>query len=759
MPGCSWSRTASAATSRVSAAAYGQALFGGTETPWGEVGGLRADAATVNPLIGGDALEPLVAAAEATRAGVFALVRTSNPGAADVLDLATPDGPLHEHLARMVAERAPRLAGESGLSGMGAVVGATGAGVHGAPARADADLDLPGARRRGPGRQPGRARAGLLRAPRRRCSWPRRGRSRAPRIRRLRPPSSAIGSGRFRKPSPAERERRPRSADDHLRFPPPWRTRAAIASPTSWTARILAPVLLVVVAAAIVLIVSGTMKSDDEQLEVPRAPRLDQRRLPAARRHQGRRQGRLLRRPVGRQLHDDRGSDLRLGGSAPAAQSRPGPVRPAASRTAWTWSTTDARRSRAASAAAGAPRDRPRPARAPRGPERRCGGARRPQRAARACLGARRRRRRRGAGRAPGEELVLDRVDDEADDRLRGPSRARVAPGGRRAAVRRAARPSRCSASRPGSGSRCATCSTACCWSRATTPPRRSPQAAGGTEARFVAADEPAARKLGLDDTSYANPIGLDEPGNYSSAEDLATLAIRLRRDKLLPPDLQHGRDARSRAAPIRATSSTATCSCARCPTSTASRPATRSTPGTCWSAPGRATASSSSPLCSAPRPSPIATRRRCRCSITGSRSITGAPPSARASRCAPSRSTTGTFGCRWRRRATCGSPSRHGQQVETTVRAPGEVDGPVARGERLGQVSVSVDGDVVARAPLAATRAAAAASLLDRYDAAIPGPRAVAWGLRNRRAHAGLRGRPRDLGSPPRSRSRSESA
>ena len=35
--------------------------------------------------------------------------------------------------------------------------------------------------------------------------------------------------------------------------------------PTSWTARILAPVLLIVVAAAIVLIVSGTMKSDDSE--------------------------------------------------------------------------------------------------------------------------------------------------------------------------------------------------------------------------------------------------------------------------------------------------------------------------------------------------------------------------------------------------------------------------------------------------------------------------------------------------------------
>ena len=52
-------------------------------------------------------------------------MRTSNPGAADVLDLPAPDRPLHERLAELVAERADRLAGETGLSGMGAVVGAT----------------------------------------------------------------------------------------------------------------------------------------------------------------------------------------------------------------------------------------------------------------------------------------------------------------------------------------------------------------------------------------------------------------------------------------------------------------------------------------------------------------------------------------------------------------------------------------------------------------------------------------------------------
>ena len=33
--------------------------------------------------------------------------------------------------------------------------------------------------------------------------------------------------------------------------------------PTSWTARVLAPVLLLIVAAAIVLIVSGSLSGDD----------------------------------------------------------------------------------------------------------------------------------------------------------------------------------------------------------------------------------------------------------------------------------------------------------------------------------------------------------------------------------------------------------------------------------------------------------------------------------------------------------------
>jgi D-alanyl-D-alanine carboxypeptidase (penicillin-binding protein 5/6) len=54
--------------------------------------------------------------------------------------------------------------------------------------------------------------------------------------------------------------------------------------------------------------------------------------------------------------------------------------------------------------------------------------------------------------------------------------------------------------------------------------------AAAGSTARFVAQMNRHAAALGLADTHYANPVGLDQRGNYSSARDLATLSQRLLR-------------------------------------------------------------------------------------------------------------------------------------------------------------------------------------------------------------------------------------
>lgn len=53
-------------------------------------------------------------------------------------------------------------------------------------------------------------------------------------------------------------------------------------------------------------------------------------------------------------------------------------------------------------------------------------------------------------------------------------------------------------------------------------------QGVEGSTARFVADMNTRADRLGLDDTSYANPIGFDDPRNYSTAADLALLARRL---------------------------------------------------------------------------------------------------------------------------------------------------------------------------------------------------------------------------------------
>jgi orotidine-5'-phosphate decarboxylase len=121
----------------VSAAAYAQAFFGETKTPFGVVGGLGADALTVNPLLGIDSLTPLVEAARARGSGLFVLVRTSNPGARDVQELELTDGRIvSERLAEIVAELGSGAVGRSGLADVGAVVGAT------APERLEALREL-----------------------------------------------------------------------------------------------------------------------------------------------------------------------------------------------------------------------------------------------------------------------------------------------------------------------------------------------------------------------------------------------------------------------------------------------------------------------------------------------------------------------------------------------------------------------------------------------------------------------------------------
>lgn len=82
-----------------------------------------ADAVTVNPYLGHDSLEPFFAR---DGLGVFVVVKTSNPSSVDVQDVALADGRLlWQHVAGLVDAWGADRIGESGLSSVGAVVGAT----------------------------------------------------------------------------------------------------------------------------------------------------------------------------------------------------------------------------------------------------------------------------------------------------------------------------------------------------------------------------------------------------------------------------------------------------------------------------------------------------------------------------------------------------------------------------------------------------------------------------------------------------------
>ena len=254
-------------------------------------------------------------------------------------------------------------------------------------------------------------------------------------------------------------------------------------------------------------------------------------------------------------------------------------------------------------------------------------------------------------------------------------------------------------------------------------------QAAAGSEDAFVGQMNRAAKKLGLGDTTYANPIGLDEPGNNSSAEDLADLAVKLRRDKLFrrifdTPETvissgAHPRDLVNRNVLVRTV-----------PFVNGVKTGYTLDAGNVLVASGE---QKGVELVSAVLGAPSESERDSatmtlldygfslyhrRTPVKRQEALARVAIKDRdiSVPLAPARDLRVTV--------------RRGQNLQTRVRAPAEVDGPVSGGERMGQVVVSIDGEPVARAPLAATRGAAAASLLERYDAKIPGPRAVAWGV-----------------------------
>jgi orotidine-5'-phosphate decarboxylase len=105
------------------AEAYARGYLAGADSDratWG------ADALTVNPYLGRDTLEPFVRVAVERDAGIYVLVRTSNPGAGAFQDIRQVDGTtLYQRVAAVVEELAESTRKGYAYGAVGAVVGAT----------------------------------------------------------------------------------------------------------------------------------------------------------------------------------------------------------------------------------------------------------------------------------------------------------------------------------------------------------------------------------------------------------------------------------------------------------------------------------------------------------------------------------------------------------------------------------------------------------------------------------------------------------
>ena len=239
-------------------------------------------------------------------------------------------------------------------------------------------------------------------------------------------------------------------------------------------------------------------------------------------------------------------------------------------------------------------------------------------------------------------------------------------------------------------------------------------RAAAGSERRFVRQMNLHAAALGLSETHYSNPIGLDEKGNYSSARDLVTLARTLLRMPVF------AKIADSRSAVLRSLDPNATIDTRNTllrlePWANGVKTGHTIGAGYVLVGSGRRHGVE---LISAVLGAPSETERdtdtitlldrgfseyRVRRPVRKGREL--ASPDIRYS--------GGELPLRATRTAKVGV--RGGQRLTVEVRAPQEVEGPIRRGRRLGTATVYINGRTADVVPLRTARAIPEAGTIDR--------------------------------------------
>jgi serine-type D-Ala-D-Ala carboxypeptidase (penicillin-binding protein 5/6) len=246
-----------------------------------------------------------------------------------------------------------------------------------------------------------------------------------------------------------------------------------------------------------------------------------------------------------------------------------------------------------------------------------------------------------------------------------------------------------------------------------------------GSVPAFVDEMNATAQRLGLDDTSYTNPIGLDAPGNRSSARDLAALAERLMRDKLFrriadSTEATIETDQRTISIPTRNTLLLSD------PTLTGIK--TGHTLEAGYVLVGSATRDDVD-LISIVLGAPSESARDAETAELldyGFSNYSRRTPVSAGEALAEPELVDQDETLRLVADDQLRVAVRDDQEVATEVDAPDELVGPIDRGEKLGTVTVTVDGHDAGSADLVAARSAEAATFTEKVRSRFPSPLAL---------------------------------
>ncbi len=250
-----------------------------------------------------------------------------------------------------------------------------------------------------------------------------------------------------------------------------------------------------------------------------------------------------------------------------------------------------------------------------------------------------------------------------------------------------------------------------------------------GSTGAFVREMNRAARRLGLDETSYANPIGLDAPGNYTSPRDLADLTLTLRRNELFrrivdtpritletgdhPRTIENRNDLLLSHSWINGVKTGYTPEAGNVLVASGTRKGVT-----------LVSVVMGAPSIGARDDDALALLdygfslyRRQAAVRDGER--LGFAEVSNADARVPLVASDGV-----------NATVRRGQSVAVALRAPSSIEAPIHRGERLGVATAVLAGEPVGRVPVVAARSVrpASGSLVAQVDDAIPGPRLVVW-------------------------------